>query len=143
MNFFNHNLFQLSQSFSITTVFFNHHNIFQSSTIFFSHHTVITIFLNNHNLFQSSQSFSIITIFFNYHHLFQLSPSFSTITIFFNHHNLLESLQLWHYFYENEPVYKFHHLTCIFYGQNMRKIFCQYHMFLIYAFCFEFISFCV
>ena len=66
-NLFSHNLFQLSQSFSIIkvfliiifliTIFFNHHNLFQSSQSFF----------NYHNLFQSSQSFSIffIRIFFN------------------------------------------------------------------------------
>ena len=41
--FLNHIPFQLSQSFSIITIFFNHHN-----------------------LFQLSQSFSIITIFFNF-----------------------------------------------------------------------------
>ena len=31
----------------------------------------------------------------------------------------------------------------IFYRQNMTKIFCQFHKFLIYAFYFEFFSFCV
>ena len=64
--FLNHNPFQLSQSFSIITIFFNHHNLFQLSQSF----SIITIFFNHYNLFQSLQSFSIITIFFNHYNLF-------------------------------------------------------------------------
>ena len=67
LNLSYHNLFQLSQSFSIITIFFNYHNLFQSLQSFF----------------QSLQSFSIITIFFNHYNLFfnhcnlfQLSESF-------------------------------------------------------------------
>ena len=92
----------------------------------------------------SLQSFSIITIFFNHYNLFQLSQSFSIIIIFFNYHNLFQSLySLCHYLYQNEPTYEFHHLTHTFYRQNMIKIFCQFHIFLICVFYFKFFSFCV
>ena len=88
---------------------------------------------NYHNPFQLSHSFSFITILFNYNNLFQLSQSFSIIMTFFNHYNLFQSLyNLWHYFYENKPPHKFHHLTHIVYRQNMTEIFFQFHMFLIY-----------
>ena len=115
-----HNLFQLSQSFSIITIFFNYYNFFQLL-----------------------QSFLIITIFFNNHDLVQLLQFFSIITILFKNHNIFNYHNLWYYFCENNSKYKFHHLTHIFYRQNMTKIFCQFHKFLIYAFYFEFFSFCV
>ena len=77
------------------------------------------------NLSYYKHDFFLITIFFNYHNLFELSKSFSIITTFLNHHNLFQSLyNLWHYLYENKPVYKSHHLTHIFYHQDMAKIFC-------------------
>ena len=57
MNFFNHNHFQLLQSFSIITIFFNYHN-----------------------LFQLLQSFSIIKVFFIT--IFFITIFF--ITVFFN-----------------------------------------------------------
>ena len=91
-------------------------------------HLITSINVFNHNLFQSSQPFLIITILFN-------------------HHNLFQSLyNLWHYLYESKLTYEFYHLTYIFYRQDMTNIFCQFHKFLIYAFClkfFEFFSFCV
>ena len=142
MNFFNRNLFQLSQSFSIITVFFNHHNLFQLSQSFQSSQSfsVITIFFNHHNLFQSSQSFSVVTIFLNYHSLLYYNLLYHNLF----YHNLFQSLyNLSHCFYENKPMNKFHHLTRIFYRQIMTKIFCQFHMFLIYVFYFGFFSFCV
>ena len=43
-----HNLFQLSQSFSIITIFFNYYNFFQLLQFF----SIITIFFNYHNLFK-------------------------------------------------------------------------------------------
>ena len=55
---FNLNFFQLSQSFSIITIFFNYHNLFESL----------------YNLFELSQTFSIIKIFFNYHNLLYHNP---------------------------------------------------------------------
>ena len=100
-------------------------------------------FFNYHTLFQVLQFFSIIIIFFNNHSLFQWSWSFSIITIFFNNHNLFIYYNLWYYIYGNNSKYKFYHPTHIFYRQNMTKIFCQFHMFLIYAFYFKFFSFCV
>ena len=113
---------------------------------------LITIFFNYHNLFQLSQSFSIVTTFFNYHNLFQLLQSFLIITIFFNYYNLFQLsqsflissflLKLVTYLHENKPACKSHYLTHIFYCQNMTKIFCQFLKFLIYAFYFEFFSFC-
>ena len=44
---------------------------------------------------------------------------------------------------ENKQAYKHHHLTCIFYHQNMIMIFCWVHMFQFYNSKFEFFSFCV
>ena len=92
-----------------------------------------------------SQYFLIIKILFNYHHLFQLSWSFLIITIFFitiffitifsNLFRTCDTIFM--------KIHKFHHLTHIFYRQNITKIFCQFHMFLIYDFHFEFFLFCV
>ena len=116
--FFNYNFFQLSQFFSIITIFFNYNNFF-----------------NYHIFFQLWQFLSIITIFFNCHSLFDHS-------LFY--HKLFQSLyNLWYYFHENKPTYKFHHLKRIFYCQSITKIFCQLHKFLIYAFYYKFFSFCV
>ena len=95
--------------------------------------TSFVLLLYYHNLFLSSQSFSIITIIFYYDNLFPLSQYLSMITILFDYH----------YLYENKLKYEFHHLTHIFYRQNMTKIFCQFHKFLIYVFYFEFFSFFV
>ena len=66
LKLFYHNLFQLSQSFSIITIPFQ---------------------LPQSSLSQSflSQSFSIITIFFNYHTIFFITILF--VTIFINYHN--------------------------------------------------------
>ena len=99
-------------------------NLFLFMIIFFNLFFFITIFFNDHNTLQSSQFFSIITILFNHHNIFPLSQSFSIITIFFNDH----------YLYENKLKYEFHHLTQIFYHQNMIMIFCQFHRFLFYVF---------
>ena len=92
--FIHYNLFQLSQSFSIITIFFNYYNFF-----------------NYHNFFQLYQ------FFFNYSNFFQLQQFFSIITILFNFF-----YTLWLYFYENKPTCKFHHLTQLFYHQNMTDI---------------------
>ena len=83
---FFYNPFQSLQSFSIVSIFFIDHNLFQWYNLFqwsisFS---ITTIFFSDRNLFQWSQSFSIITIFFNHHNLFQSPQSFSVTTIFFN-----------------------------------------------------------
>ena len=112
-------------------------------TILFNYYN----FFSYHNFFELSQVFSIITTFFNYNNIFQLSQFFSILTIFFSYHNLLyqnffQSLyNLWHYLYEHKPTCEFHHLTIIFYCQNMTKIFSDFHKFLIYAFYFEFFLF--
>ena len=73
--FFNHNPFQLSQSFSIITVLFNYHNLFQLSQSF----SIITFFFNYHDFF------SIIATLFNYHDLFYYNLFYQS---------LFESLQL-------------------------------------------------
>ena len=45
--------------------------------------------------------------------------------------------------YENKHTYESHHLKHLFYHQNMLMVFCQFRMFQVYVFCFEFFSFCV
>ena len=88
LKLFYHNLFQLSQSFSIITIFFNYHNPFSITTIFFITIFFITVVFNYYKLFQLSHN-----LFYHYpfcHNLYQLSQSFFNIftiflmTIFFN-----------------------------------------------------------
>ena len=87
---------------------------------------LITILFIFSQSFQLSWSFWIITILFNYYIPFQLSQPDNHD---FLYHNLFQSLySFWHYLYENKPPYEFHHLTHIFYRQNMIKIFCQFHV---------------
>ena len=58
--------------------------------------SIISVFFNCHSVFQPSQYFSIVTMFFNHYSTFQLSQFFSVVTIFFNHHNIFQSSQsLW------------------------------------------------
>ena len=99
---------------------------------------LITSFILLLNLSYYKHEFFLIAIFFNYHNLFQLPESFSIITIFFNLLWQLVTLSLW-----KQVNVQIHHVTCIFYRQSMTKVFCQFHQFLIYAFYFEFFSFCV
>ena len=99
-------------------------------TIFFNH----IILFNYDNPFQLLQSFSIIIILFNYHNPFQLSRPFLIITIFFNLFTACDTI----FVKIGQPI---HHLTRIFYRQNMTKILWQFPKFLIYAFFFEFFSF--
>ena len=73
----------------------------------------------------------------NYHDLFQLLQFISIIKIFsiINYFFIIDTIFM--------KISQFDHLTYIFYRQNMTNIFCQFHMFQIYAFYFEFFSFCV
>ena len=88
--------------------------------------------------FQLSQPFSIITILFNYHNPFKLSKSFSVITIFFNIFTTCDTILM-----KINQRTNSNHLTHIVYHQNMTRIFCQCHKFLIYAFCFVIFILCL
>ena len=76
---------------------------------FLQNFQIIIIFLNDYNNFKSSQYFWMITIFSNDYNTFKWLKYFWMITI----------INSWHHFYENKPRCKFHHLTHIFYRQNM------------------------
>ena len=73
------------------------------------------------------------------------------IRIFLNPSYLWESLLIYDHLcesifsslYENKQAYESHHLKQLFYHQNTIMIFCWFHMFQVYDFCFEFFSFCV
>ena len=66
--------------------------LLQAWTFLSQSFSMITVFFNYHNLFQLSQSFSITIIFFNYHDLFQLSRTF--LLQFFLSQSFSISLQL-------------------------------------------------
>ena len=111
----------------------NDYNTFKSSQYFLNYHNnfqIITIFLSDYNT-----KYKLLQDFLNYQNTSKSPQYFWMITIiilFFNS---------WHYLYENSSEYKLHHLIRFFYCQNMRKIFWQFHKFLIYVFYFNFFSF--